>query len=266
MPYGTMARVAARYAAGKAARFAAQQASRAFSAGPYSARWMGKGAVGGGRRKGKWGKSRFAQKVKKVILSTAEKCYRSYNYDGTTFNHDTLGTVGAWLPGVNTLWPPQGNGDGERRGDEIYTKGIMLRAVFQIPHDRRNTKFKLWFVQFDENQCGTLNKANFFHSVSNNVMVDPVQQDRWRNVKYLGTFACSAADQTTGSQDKTVIIKKWIPLKRRVTFQSDSSQQPIGVAERGYLAIAPYDSISSLTTDTLITNSEICYTLYYADP
>lgn len=250
----------AQYAARKALGYASKKAR---TIGSY----YSKGGSGGGRSKRKWPRYRFARAVKRVIFSTAEKCYKSTQKDGNSFNHDSLGAISVWYPGGNTFFPSQGNGDGERRGDEIYATGIMIRAVWQIPHDRRNTKFKLWFVQYDEDQQGVLSKANFFHNISNNVMVDPIQSDRWRGVRYLGMHKCSAVDQTTGSQDKTIIMKKWIPLKRKICFQSDSSDTPTsGVMSRGALVIAPYDSITSVTTDTLITNSEITFTLYYKDP
>ena len=232
------------------------------AAGP-TLRSMLKGGTGGGRRKVRGSRTKFAKAVRKVILSTAEKCYKSRQVDGQSFNHDSLGGVVIWNPSTTSIWPSQGNGDGERRGDEIYATGIMMRAVFQIPQDRRNTKFKMWYVAYDDQNTGGINKSTFFHNVSNNVMVDPVQTDRWRGVKYLGIYKCSASDQTTGSQDKTIIMKKWIPLKRKVNFQTDSSSLPIGVPPIGAIMIAPYDTITSVTTDTLITNSEITFTLYF---
>lgn len=259
VPYAGAAMTAYRtYKRARTAYNYAQPYLRSASKGKYA---MGK------RRKSRGSRTRFAKAVRKVIFSTAEKCYKSISSDGQTFNHDTLGVNTIWHPSYNTMWPIQGNGDGERRGDEIYVTGIMIRAVFQVPHDRRNLKFKAWFVEYDENQEGVLNKGNFFHNVSNNVMVDPIQTDRWRQKRYLGTFRCTSVDQTAGSQDKTIIIKKWIPMRRKVTFTTDSTNLPAaGVRPRGALAIAPYDTISSSTIDTLITNSEITYTLYYKDP
>lgn len=244
-----------------------KRARRVYEAAAPHVRSMLKGRTGGGRRKVRGSRTKFAKAVRKVILSTAEKCYKSLQRDGQSFTHDSLSYVHVFTPGNYGLFPSQGNGDGERRGDEIYTSGIMMRAVFQIPHDRRNTKFKMWFLNYDEDQQGIVAKDTFFHNVSNNVMIDPVQTDRWRHVQYLGTYKCSAVDQTTGSQDKTIIVKKWIPLKRKITFQSDSSNIPCnGVLSRGILVVCPYDTITSVTTDTLITNSEITFTLYYKDP
>lgn len=227
-----------------------------------------KGYSGGGRRKSRGKRGKFARAVKKVILSTAEKCYKSIQRDGYAFNHDSLGVITVWSCPENftTIFPSQGNGDGERRGDEIYTKGIMARMVFQIPYDRRNMKFKLWWVEYDENQTGTLNKANFFHNISNNVMVDPIQQDRWRHVKYLGTYHTYATDQSPTGQDKTVIIKKWIPLKKKLTFRDDSSSMPTNIMPRGVLVVCPYDTVTSTTLDVLITQTESAWTLYYSDP
>lgn len=239
-----------------------------FAQRAYSNRKRMAGKLGTASGKGRRGRSsRFARKVRKVLLQTTESRYKSRAYDGVTCNHDSLNYFNIWNETTHGIWPAQGLTDGDRLGDEIYSTGIMCRFVFQIPHDRRNTKFKLWYVPFNSTAGDPATKTDFFHTVSNNVMVDPVQTDRWRGCRYLGQFRCSAADQTTGSQDKTVIIKKWIPLKRKITFQSDGVSIPVsGVPERGYIVIAAYDSITSATTDTLITNSECSFTHYFKSP
>lgn len=123
-----------------------------------------------------------------------------------------------------TIFPSQGLGDGERNGDEIYVKGIMVRMIFQIPHDRRNTKFKLWYVPYNSVQGNLAVAADFMHVSANNTMLDFIQTDRWKGIKYIGQYRCSAADMITGSQDKIVMVKKWIPINRKVTFISDASQ------------------------------------------
>lgn len=251
----------AQYAAKKALGYASKKA-RTYG------RYLSKGGSGGGRSKRQWPRTKFARAVKKVILSTAEKCYKSIARDGFSFNHDSLGLITVWSApeSFTTIFPSQGNGDGERRGDEIYAKGIMARIVFQIPYDRRNMKFKLWWVEYDEDQTGTLNKTNFFHNVSNNVIVDPVQSDRWPKCKYLGQYHCYATDQSTTGQDKTIILKKWIPMKKKITFRDDSSTIPSNLLSRGALVICCYDTITSVTTDVLITQTESSWTLYYSDP
>lgn len=225
-----------------------------------------KGVGYGKKRKNAGSRTKFAKAVKRVIFSTAESCYKSVQRDGWTCNHDSLAGAILWNPSNLGLFPVQGNGDGERRGDEIYATGVMMRMVVQIPHDRRNTKFKMWYVPHSSTQGNPGLKTDFFHTVSNNVMNDPIQADRWKGIKYLGKFQCTAVDQTTGSQDKTILIKRWIPLKRKVTFVSDTSSQPVGLPDNAYIIIAAYDSITSAITDTLITNSETAFTLYYRDP
>lgn len=216
-------------------------------------------------RRGK--QSRFARNVRKVLLQTTEGRYKSRSLDGTTFNHDTLTELKIWDESTLGIFPVQGLTDGERLGDEVYVTGIMCRMVFQIPFDRRNTKFKMWYVPYNSSQGNPSTKTEFMHTVSNNVMVDPIQTDRWRGVKYLGMFKCSSVDQEPAAQDKTVIIKKWIPIFRKVTFQQDGSSLPCsGLTERGSLIVAPYDSINTLTTDTVINNSECAFTLYFKSP
>lgn len=263
MPYREVARYAGRYAA----RYAAQRARAVGRRAAGIMRMRGKlGVIGRGGRRTRRGKSRFAKAVRGVILSTTERCYKSKAIDGYTMNHDSLTNWEIWSGTITNIFPQQGLGDGERIGDEIYVTGIMVRMVLQVPQDRRNTKMKFWYVPHNTD-VGALTKANFFHNVSNNVMVDPIQTDRWKGVRYLGLHQMSAVDQTTGSQDKTIIRKFWIPLYKKVTFQSDGSQVVAsGLAESGTIVGCAYDTISTLTTDTLVTNSEVSFTLYYKCP
>lgn len=252
-------------------RFGMAQGNRAYkkyrSYSNHSKRRAGKLGYASGKTGRRGRSSGFARSVRKVLLQTTEGRYKSRAVDGTTMNHDVLTEIPIWTESTTGIWPSQGLTDGERTGDEIYTTGIMARLVLQVPHDRRNVKIKMWFLPYNSSQGVPTTKTDLFHAVSNNVMVDPIQTDRWKGIKYLGMHTCKAVDQTTGTQDKTIILKKWIPLKRKVTFQSDGVALPCsGVPERGTLVFACYDSIASLTTDMLITNSECAYTLYFKSP
>lgn len=206
--------------------------------------------------------------IKGVTLKQSETCYKSLARSVPNLFHDVLTQVSVWDPSSGGLFPSQGPGDGQRRGDEIYLTGIMYRGIFQVPHDRRNMRFKMWFLQHNSSQGSPGTYGQFFHNITGDGMIDPVQTDRWKGVRYLGTFKCSASDQATGDpNDKTIHVKRWIPLKRKVTFTEDGSVIPAsGLKEEGSILIMPYDTITTLITDIVITRSEHCFTLYFKDP
>lgn len=205
--------------------------------------------------------------IKGVTLKQAETCYRSKSVSIPNYFHDVLKPIDIWGPTNVGIWPNQGAGDGERRGDEIYLTGIMYRGVFQVPHDRRNVAFKMWYVPFNTEQGDPATYSNFFHNITGDGMIDPVQTDRWRGLRYLGKFRCRSVDQATGDpNDKTIHVKRWIPMKRKVRFIQDSSQQPSNMPEVGRIMVLAYDTITTLITDIVITRSENCFTIYYKDP
>jgi hypothetical protein len=245
-----------------------------FSLKPYlnrairASRSIGMAKYGG--RRTRRGKTPFARAVRKVILNTTEKCYRSkviVSGTGGAINHDSLRPYSLWENGNMDLFPTQGLGDSERIGDEIYVTGIMVRATFEIPQDRRNTKIKLWFVPHNTDQGVPSTQSQFQHNVSGNTFLDPIQTDRWKGIKYLGMHQLKSTDQTTGEQDKSIMRKFWIPIYRKVTFQTDTSQTiASGLTERGWIVATAYDTFSTLTTDTVVNRAEMTATLYYKCP
>lgn len=216
----------------------------------------------------RYNRSKFAKAVKKVLLKTCETKYVSKSISTTNFYHDTLKGINLWDGGATTLFPPQGDSDGNRNGDEIYVTGIMIRGVFTVPYDRRNMRMRMWFVPHNTNQGDPTVQSQFMHNITGNTLLDPIQADRWKGTQYLGDFTCKSTDQlTSAGNDKTIFFKKWLPIKRKVTFKEDSSQVPVsGMKESGYLVVTQYDTVTTLTTDVLITSSEISATLYFKDP
>lgn len=217
--------------------------------------------------------SKFAKAVKDVMLKETETKYVCINraLTGTAGNgtlcHNLLTQSILWDDINNTsLFPSQGDGKTSRDGEEIFCRGFMLRGVFQIPYNRRNMRFKLWYVPYNSQQGSPTDKSQFFYSTVNNTLLDPVQTDRWKGIRYLGTYKCSAVDQTTGSEDKTIMVKKWIPINRKLVFRTSSDRVVIsGLKENGTIIIAPYDTVTSASTDVLITRMEASVTMYYKD-
>lgn len=212
--------------------------------------------------------------IKGVTLKQSETCYKSVYGGGALGNpmapqffHNTISSFTIYDSSYYGIFPSQGNSDGERRGDEIYTTGIRLRMAWTVPYDRRNSTFRMYVLPYNSTQGSPIDKTLLFHNISGNIMLDPIQTDRWKGIKYLGTYRCKSRDQATDGQLKTIMINKWIPLKRKVTFLNDGSVVPAsGIKENLVILITAYDSIPTLATDVLADHVNACATLYYKDP
>lgn len=225
----------------------------------------------------------FAKAVKSVILKTAEKKYKPVDvsansaYDvtfgGNALNHNSI--VEQTL--INNISPNttyqlcmnQGDSDAARNGDEIYTKGIMIRSGIVVPADRKNAVFKMFLVEYNSVQGDPTIFNDIFHpGNTGKVILDAVQTDRW-NLKLLGTYRYRAhdtsSDLVTGQRGE-ILIKKWIPWRRKLCYKADDSLVVAkGMKERLSILIMSYDNNSAFDTTTvgyIRTNA----TLYYADP
>lgn len=206
--------------------------------------------------------------IKGVTLKQAETCYRTYKLESFTCYHNSIIRPHLWYPNNpigNNMWPTQGNTDGNRQGDEIIVQGIRLRMVLNVPYDRRNTQFRMFFIMYNSTQGDPLNRTDFLHDITGNIMLDPIQTDRWPGVKYLGTYYCKGKD-LQGTDHHTILINRWISMKRKVKFNSDGDVMPSNLKENGAIVILPYSTTGALTTDQVATNCQMTATLYFKDP
>lgn len=164
----------------------------------------------------------------------------------------------------NTVMPTQGHGDGERNGDEIYMKGFRFRASIQIPADRKNASYAFYMIEFNSVQGNPVTYMELFHNITGNPRLDPIQHDKWTVTK-LGLYRNRAADITSVANAQ-ININKWIPFKRKITFTADNTTTIAkGTKERLLILCIPYDTDSTLITDTVGYINANC-TAYYADP
>lgn len=240
------------------------------------------------RKKYLRGSKGFAAKVKSVILSTAEKKYRTVDltnnfvFNGTTgvapiipdlfgqfpvthnfpfgcyiFNNDSMNTTQHPIPG-------QGDGDGARNGDEIYGKGIRIRMQLENDAAKHNNTWRFWLLEYDAKQGNPLVPSQFFHVATGNRLLDAVQTDRWTAYK-LGTYRTKARD--VGSDKKTdIFINKWVPFRRKITFTADDSVT-VAKGMKNYLVLVGvcYDA-SNTVGGTAVGNFRINATFHYGDP
>jgi hypothetical protein len=157
----------------------------------------------------------------------------------------------------------------------------MLRAVFDVPWDRKNVKLKAFFIPYNSDQGGVDTYSNVFHNITGNARLDPVQKKRYPGMKYLGTYQIeterapyytySGGDQTPAasvisSNTGTICIKKWIPMyNKKLFFRSDATNQPSNLKEAGAIVLAPYSTINTTTLDNVILSGEMSATVYFKD-
>lgn len=218
---------------------------------------------------------RFAKAVKRVMFATCEKKYKTLLIPNSPMYHNggISSFVNEWVlydENISGIMPLQGSGDGERNGDEIYTIGIRVRIEFQTAWDRRQAQYKLWLTEYNSNQGNPAVKADFFHNVSGNYMLDPVQSDRFKaKLISKGNLCQKGVDYHDNDAARPVakFLNLWIPFKRKITFQNDGVNKVAkGMKERIVLTGVAYDTFNALQTDQITTMNRMTATLYYKDP
>lgn len=208
--------------------------------------------------------------IKGVQLKQSETCYRTIKNQSFSLNHNSIyAAIAAWYPSMpagQTMFPSQGNTDGNRKGDEILCQGMRFRCQLNVPYDRRSSAFKFFFVQWNTSQGSPGTRTDFLHDITGSIMLDPIQTDRWPGVKYLGTYRPISRDLSPTDQHSTILINKWIPFKKKVTFNNDGSEVPSNLKEEGAIIVFSYGYTGALQTDTLAQNCQCTLTLYYKDP
>lgn len=206
--------------------------------------------------------------IKQINLKQAEVKYKTLNSLVVSLNHDVLEYFHLWdSAGTASVFPTQGTTDSTRIGDRIMAQGMRIRMALSVPYDRRNVSVKMWYVPYNSGQGSPTTYADFYHNISGNSQLDPIQTKRWPGIKFLGNFFLKSRDRDVGTThtDATILINKWIPLKKAIHFQADYNNVPINMRESGRIIIAPYDTTGSAVTDIVVTRLEATTTLYYKD-
>lgn len=245
-------------------------------------------------KKGTYKKSKVAPKsksslvklIKSVTMKQSETKFKSRDLIYSTMAHDSIVKIPIWDKDAifqpKSILPQQGITDATRIGDRIMASKIKLRLHFDIPYDRNNVKLKLYFLEYNSDQGTPTDYATFFHNVTGNSRLDPVQFKRWgKYLKYLGDYRprdndarlfytyhgneSAPSGATTATNTSTIYVKKDIYLNRKVYFTSDGAMTPSNLKENGCLLILPYASANTSTGDNVVLSMEGASTLYYKD-
>lgn len=243
----------------------------------------------------------FATAVKRVILKTAETKFLTQRFKDIASGSSPPATAGMFHDDIKefrlldqtlaagssndtnfgtTLFPSPGDGNANSDGNEIFATGIMLRGTMEIPYDRSNsTTVRMYLVNWNSTQ-GVPDSNSFYHNVSNNKMLDPIDSDRYPGVKFMGTLRPNnrgmaqfgqpdyVAANPVNQQNTRVLFKRWIPMKKKLfqRFSGSVIDKIDNLKEHMSLIFVPYDKLSTLTTDRVVIGFECTATLYFKDP
>ena len=213
--------------------------------------------------------------IKSVAMSKSETNYRSNSQETGALTHNTVTEImKLWDNNGNGIFPGQGTTDGNRVGDEIEAVGIMIRGQIEIPYDRRDTLCDIYYVTNNTN-VGGIAYSTMFHNVTGSVLLDPIQSKQFSQVRKCGRYRVRSTDagmHSTGAWlaenviTKTIMFKKWIPLKKKIKFMSDTTTVTTNLPELGGLYLACADSLSTGAEDNVVSAVKCTATLYYKDP
>lgn len=223
------------------------------------------------RRRPRGGK-RMKKIAKSVMFQLAESKHRNLAFTGAVF-HNLLHEIKLFqnsVPdGLGAI--PQGIANQNRNGSEIYSVGIMLRGTWEIAHDRRNQLIRVYMVEYTPAQNGSpTDKAKVFEQTgtsTGNIMLDNFESDNFKFHKiYEGRPYASKQLLDNPGQYQNLYWKKWIPFKRKLTYQDNGQKILKGMKENLSLIVFTYDVYATLQTDKLISRYDLEATLYFKDP
>jgi len=207
----------------------------------------------------------LATMMKKVALKTSETKFKNISLPKWELYHNINKQSSV---NISSSLITQSDNDDGRIGKEIYLTGIKFRFLLGQKADRPNVTYKIYVVEYDSTQAGTLeNEDHFYHRVTQNVLLDAIQTHRFRILKAI-TYKGKLGSMEVGesSKEKTYPLSFWLPLRRKISFQGDTGTMvSMGMKDNLRVMIATYDAYGTLTSDN-IAYAQGCATCYYKDP
>lgn len=209
--------------------------------------------------------------MRKMVLGLAESKRKDGAWTFSDIKHNTLNALNIIDNSSPTAIMPSVGGDANNRaGNDVYSTGFMVRGIISdIPWDRRNSTYRFWLVEHNTTQ-GTVTTYNeWFRNVTGTGLLDPVNNDRFK-AKKLFDLKLDSRDRTgdsTAQTAGTIYFKRWIPFKRKLEFQSSSSQVVCnGMREKFSIVFMGYDTYASTLLDTVAGTVQFKITMHYKDP
>lgn len=221
--------------------------------------------------------------IKQINMKQSETKYKSRDLGHAGMNHNSIVKIPIWdadaLAFPVSILPAQGLTDSHRIGERIHALKIKLRLHFDIPWDRKNCKIKLYFLEYNSDQGNPTSYSDFFHNITGNSRLDPIQVKRWgKGLKYLGDYkpqdmeasytyinSSTPSASALATNTASIYVKKDIVLNRKIYFKADGAMTPSNIRENGVLLALPYSTINTTPSDTIVVGMEGAATMYYKD-
>jgi len=201
--------------------------------------------------------------VSKMIMKKAEPKEKTTDFDLTQMYHN----VGYYKKFNDiTEMPSQGLTDETRVGDSINVGGFYLRILCGQKNDRPNCTWKFYIFKCPKG--ATVNYNTFFHSYTNNCLLDNPNKDlvsvlKSITIKKYFSPLNAQPGVSLGGREITFPVKIWLPYKKVYKFQTNNSTTHND--HDLYLVVFAYDAYGTLLTDN-IGYIEWVSTMYYKDP
>lgn len=230
-------------------------------------------------RAGKYSrKTRFAARVKKVLMKNAETKYYDRGLENHQLYHNLGSNVGGLVP-VNVTSIPQffnpwafidkGTGRFQRVGDKISPRGMSLKLYLANKQDRPNTMIRLIVAILPKQVNGTITTAQFdpFQIANSgtlgNNMLFPADANVGVKFLYDKVHRMQMLWSQGNDREFTKVIRLFIKRKRsREIVYGDTALDIINKPLAVYAI--PYEQYSTLTTDNIASVSGFMR-LYYKD-
>lgn len=218
-------------------------------------------------------RSNLVSLIKQINIKESERKYKSTTLTTGQMYHNLIYQFHIWGSSGTLAFdalPAQGTTDGHRVGDRILLEGFKVRAIFQIPGDRKTTTVAIYWCPHNSDQGDP--SSDLQHNVTGNTLVDPMQKKRYPGAKLIGKYRCKPVDSmedagswATAQNSMPIYVSFWIPIKKKVYFIADASTTPSNLKEFGSLCIAPYHTYSAVSTDNIVVDAQINATAYFKD-
>ena len=147
----------------------------------------------------------------------------------------------------------------------------MLRGSFCFAGDRRGTTLRFYLMNPKDNNIPMIYN-NVFQNITDNVALDPLDNSKFPNTRFLGTYRIPDRSAPTASIDGTFVLidtnvtfKKWIPFNKRITFMPGTNS-PTNINSYMELVVTAYDHNTAAETDICVKAIDLMSTFYYSDP
>lgn len=202
--------------------------------------------------------------------SETKQFLRAFTREALYHNGGVAGLTGAQF-NLTAIMPTQGAEEDQRIGCEIKPMGYRATLMFTLPADRINTSLRVLILSVHRGHNPLASYDSIFDSISNNVMTDPVDNDRvsvvkqfYINASKLSMFNPSIPNTTYGSQKELTIFRTlWIPYKKVIKFTEDQ-QSTTSIQRELIIVVHAFDAWGTLSSD-IVAYCKCDAKLYFKD-